>query len=210
MTYWLGMALVPRADYIDAAIALQRRVGAGAHLEPVLSAEGNLPHVTVYQGPLYDSVDLEKILTALKADLGLASPISVAATEILYLPTGWIFLELERAAVLENLQVAALTALEGGIDRAAIDNSTEAAGYAGLARENFHRYGYRFVGEAFLPHITLGRLAGDSFAAMEAMASSPVGLRPEENDWVFDRMTFYEIGDHGSHAAKVAEVRLGK
>lgn len=210
MTYWLGMALVPRADYIDAAVALQRRVGAGEQLVPELSAAGNLPHVTVYQGPLQDSVDLEEILAALKGDLGLTSPITVSATEILYLPTGWIFLGLERAAVLEKLQVAALAALEGGIDRAAIENSTEAEGYAGAARENFYRYGYRFVGEAFLPHITLGRLEGESFAAMEAMASSPVGLEADENDWVFDRMTFYEIGDHGAHAVKLAEVRLGK
>ena len=210
MTYWLGMALVPRADYIDAAIALQRRVGAGACLEPALSADGNLPHVTVYQGPLHDSVDLEKILVSLKAELGLASAISAAATEILYLPTGWIFLEVERAAVLEKLQVAALAAIEGGIDRAAIENSTEAAGYAGAHLENFRRYGYRFVGEAFLPHITLGRLDGDSGEEMAALASSPVALEPGENDWVFDRLTFYEIGDHGAHAAKLAQVRLGQ
>ncbi|MFG2334915.1 hypothetical protein ACGFMM_35670 [Streptomyces sp. NPDC048604] len=205
MTSWLGVALLPSPAHQTAAIRLQNDVGGGLALHPPLSPDGNLPHVTVFQGPFLDSLDpsteLDRIVTA----VGTSRCIALASAGVVYQPTGWVFLSLERRPLLEKIQQTALEALTPHLDRAAFERSKDVSQFSDEERESFARYGYRYTGAAYAPHITLGR--AEETVARELVRSVPGRVHVPEG-WVFDRFSFYVMGESGAHAEIVEEVAL--
>ncbi|MFG2560299.1 2'-5' RNA ligase family protein [Streptomyces sp. NPDC048496] len=205
MTRWLGVALLPSAEHTRSAIQLQTDVGEEHRLQPPLSPDGNLPHVTVFQGPFLDSLTPERELAAIADSMSLPEEIRLASTGIVYQPTGWVFLSLERPRLLSELQAAVLSVLAPHLDRAAFDTSKDTSRFSPDERASFAEYGYRYTGDAYAPHITLGR-------AEEDIALKLVGSAPErtsvQKEWTFDRLTFYVMGEHGAHAEKLVERAL--
>ncbi|MFI5727445.1 2'-5' RNA ligase family protein [Streptomyces cyaneofuscatus] len=206
MTRWLGVALLPRADHTRVAIRLQQSLGGDQPLQPPLSEEGNLPHLTVFQGPFEGSLDPERELARIKAALSLPDQLSLASAGIVHQPTGWLFMSVERPALLEKLQEVVLDGLAPRLDRQAFDTSKDVSRFTEPERASFARYGYRYTGEAYAPHITLGRT--DEATALELVRTAPERTRvPAE--WIFDRLSFYVMGEHGAHAEKLAELPVG-
>ncbi|MET9094237.1 2'-5' RNA ligase family protein [Streptomyces cyaneofuscatus] len=206
MTRWLGVALLPRADHTRAAIRLQQSLGGDQPLQPPLSEDGNLPHLTVFQGPFEDSLDPERELARIKGALSLPDQLSLASVGIVHQPTGWLFMSVERPALLEKLQEVVLDGLAPRLDRQAFDTSKDISRFTDAERASFARYGYRYTGEAYAPHITLGRT--DEATALELVRTAPERTRvPAE--WIFDRLSFYVMGEHGAHAEKLAELPVG-
>lgn len=111
MTRWLGVALLPSAEHTRSAVQLQTDVGEDHGLQPPLSPDGNLPHVTVFQGPFLDSLSPERELRTIADSMSLPEEIRLASTGIVYQPTGWVFLSLERPKLLSELQAAVLSVL---------------------------------------------------------------------------------------------------
>ncbi|RPK63196.1 hypothetical protein EES43_11735 [Streptomyces sp. ADI96-02] len=205
MTRWLGVALLPRADHTRSAIRLQQRLGVGRPLSPVLSEEGNLPHLTVFQGPFDDALDPVRELARIAASVSLPDELSLASVGVVHQPTGWLFMSVERPALLEKLQKSVLDALAPHLDRAAFDTSKDTSRFTEAERASFAQYGYRYTGDAYAPHITLGRT--DEQSALElARTAHELTRVPEE--WTFDRLSFYVMGEHGAHALKLAELSL--
>ncbi|WP_327191207.1 2'-5' RNA ligase family protein [Streptomyces xinghaiensis] len=207
MTQWLGVALLPRADHLLAAVRPQRDIGGEVSLRPRLEPDGNLPHVTVFQGPFTDSLDpaeaLESIATA-AAGNGLRGEVSLSTTNVVYQPTGWLFLALERPPLLEALQEAALAALDRHLDRTAFDRDKDTSRFTDDERASYERYGYRYTGPAYAPHVTLGRAEENTALELVRTARDRAGL-PKE--MVFDRLSFYVMGEHGAHAETLLEHR---
>nr|WSX74363.1 hypothetical protein OH826_11070 [Streptomyces sp. NBC_00899]WSX79572.1 hypothetical protein OH826_40435 [Streptomyces sp. NBC_00899] len=205
MTRWLGIALLPRSDHQRSAIRVQREVAGDDGLQPMLTSRGNLPHATVYQGPFLDSVVPGRELDRIRTALTLPREIRLTFTGIVHQPVGWVFLSLERPPLLEKLQEVVLGALAPHLDRRAFGESEDTSGYADGERASHARYGYRYTGEAYAPHITLGRTGEDAarslVRAADARASVP-------GSWVFDRLSFYVMGEHGAHAQTLAEEAL--
>ncbi len=207
MTSWLGVALLPRADHLRAAIGVQREVGGDRPLTPELRIGGNLPHVTVAQGPFTDSLLPERELAAVAGAAGLPAEIALACRGIIHRPGGWVFLALQRTPVLEKLQAAVLDTLAPHLDREAIAASPHTADLTDAERAAFHRYGYRYTGDAYAPHITLGRTEEE--AAREAVRTAPERT-VLAGTWVFDRLSLYAMGDSGAHAHTLAELPLDR
>ncbi|MGW6634683.1 2'-5' RNA ligase family protein [Streptomyces cyaneofuscatus] len=206
MTRWLGVALLPRADHTRVAIRLQQSLGGGRPLQPPLSEDGNLPHLTVFQGPFEDRLDPDRELVRIKAALSLPDQLSLASAGIVHQPTGWLFMSVERPALLAKLQEVVLDGLAPRLDRQAFDTSKDVSRFTEPERASFARYGYRYTGEAYAPHITLGRT--DEATALELVRTAPERTRvPAE--WIFDRLSFYVMGEHGAHAEKLAELPVG-
>lgn len=202
MTRWLGVALLPRADHTRAAILLQESLGGDVPLQPTLSEDGNLPHLTVFQGPFEDDLDPERELARIGASVSLPRQLSLASVGIVYQPTGWLFMAVERPAMLEQVQEVVLDCLAPRLDRQAFDTSKDTSRFTESERVSFARYGYRYTGDAYAPHITLGRT--DEATARELVRTAPERTRvPDE--WTFDRLSFYVMGEHGAHAEKLAE-----
>ncbi|QNP65776.1 2'-5' RNA ligase family protein [Streptomyces genisteinicus] len=210
MTKWLGVALLPRADHLRAAIRLQADVGGDVALQPPLHPDGNLPHVTVFQGPFADSLDPQValgLIGAAAADDGLRGDVSLAGTGVVYQPTGWLFLALERPPLLERLQAASLSVLDEHLDRSSFDGDKDVSRFTAAERASYARYGYRYTGDAYAPHITLGRAEEET--ALELVRTAPDRVSVPK-DWVFDRLSFYVMGEHGAHAQTLLERPLGR
>lgn len=201
----LGVALLPRGDWLRAAVGIQRDVGGEHALRPPLRCEGNLPHVTLFQGPLTDALSPERELRRVTRSLSLPAEIHLACAGLVQRPNGWVFLAMERSPLLEEVQRAVLTVLDPYVDRDAIDPAWDTSGYTETERASRARYGYRYTGDAYAPHITLGRtdedIAGELVRTAHERATVP-------RSWVFDRMSFYAIGELGSHAETLADTPL--
>ncbi|MFE1765749.1 2'-5' RNA ligase family protein [Streptomyces angustmyceticus] len=207
MTSWLGVALLPSADHMLSAVQLQEKIGGEHRLHPTLTVDGNLPHVTVFQGPFTDSLDPEAELGKIGGSTRLPKEIRLATVGVVYQPTGWVFLSLENPPLLHRLQQATLEALESHLDREAFDTAKDTSHFSQSERASFAQYGYRYTGDAYAPHITLGR-------AEERIAQNVVRAAPERThvpaQWAFDRLSFYVMGEHGAHAQTLAERALDR
>lgn len=201
MTRWLGVALLPRADHTRSAIRMQQALGGDRPLQPQLSEDGNLPHLTVFQGPFEDGVDPERELASIGASVSLPEQLSLASVGIVHQPTGWLFMSVERPALLEKLQEVVLDGLDRRLDRQAFDTSKDTSRFTEPERRSFARYGYRYTGDAYAPHITLGRT--DEATALELVRTAPERTRVPAA-WGFDRLSFYVMGEHGAHAETLA------
>lgn len=202
MTQWLGVALLPRADHLRSAIRLQQTLGGGRPLRPVLSEDGNLPHLTVFQGPFHDALDPGRELAGIAASVSLPGELTLASVGVVHQPAGWLFMSVERPALMEKLQRSVLDALVHRLDRAAFGSSTDMSRFTEAERTSFAEYGYRYTGDAYAPHITLGRT--DEEAAAELARTAHERTRVPAA-WTFDRLSCYVMGEHGAHARQLAE-----
>lgn len=207
MTEWLGVALLPTMLDTEVAVKAQAKLRefAKVDLQPRLSYEGNLPHVTLWQGPLMRTTRASTLLSELHATTGIGSTIVLLAAGVRHQPRGWIFLMLERPLRLIEVQDAVLRHLVPNIDVAAIDTSRDMSTYSQSQRESYNRYGYRYVGSDFMPHLTLGR----TDEATAERVSSVYGELPESmQHWRFDRLSLYRMGEDGAHAETLAVRQL--
>ncbi|MFJ8847162.1 2'-5' RNA ligase family protein [Streptomyces cyaneofuscatus] len=202
MTRWLGVALLPRAEHTRSAIRLQRSLGGDRPLQPPLAEHGNLPHLTVFQGPFEDGLHPGRELARIGASMSLPEQVSLASVGIVHQPTGWLFMSVERPALLEKLQEVVLDGLAPRLDRQAFDTAKDTSRFTEAERASFARYGYRYTGDAYAPHITLGRT--DEATALELVRTAPERTRVPAV-WDFDRLSFYVMGEHGAHAETLAE-----
>lgn len=206
MTSWLGVALLPSADHLLTAIQLQEEIGGEYQLHPALAADGNLPHVTVFQGPFSDSLDPETVLEKVGRSMALKE-VRLATVGIVYQPTGWVFLSLAKPPLMVGLQQAALDVLDSHLDREAFDTAKDTTRFSESERASFAQYGYRYTGDAYAPHITLGR-AEEQIAQEVVRTASERASIP--TDWMFDRLSVYVMGEHGAHAQTLAERALDR
>ena len=207
MTQWLGVALLPMADHMRSAIKVQEDVGGGYGLRPELSIGGNLPHVTVFQGPFIETLRPDREISLISRSMSLPKEIHLAFAGFVYQATGWVFLSLERPPFLEKLQEATLAVLDPYLDREAFDTSKDTSRFTAGESASYERYGYRYTGDAFAPHITLGR-------SEEGIAREIVRAAPERAQvpakWAFDRLSFYVMGENGAHSEILVEERLDR
>ncbi|MEV5603166.1 hypothetical protein AB0L33_17165 [Streptomyces sp. NPDC052299] len=206
MTRKLGIALLPWPEHTRAAVRLQQDLGVGEPLRPVLSEDGNLPHLTVFQGPFDHRLEPGPVLERIAASLSLPAAISLASAGLVHQPSGWLFLSVERPVLLEKLQETVIGLVEPHLDRAAFDTARDRAHFTEAERAGFARYGYRYTGEAYAPHLTLGRTDEETAAALARTGPRHTAL---PGTWIFDRLSCYAMGEHGAHAETLAVRPLG-
>ena len=112
---------------------------------------------------------------------------------------------MEKTPQLERLHVEAVRAVDAWIDRRTIDPGLDVSQYTEVERQSYYQYGYRYTGDAFMPHITLGHTDD---ASAKLLVQRPVGRRFDTDRWIFDRVTFYEMGEHGAHSRVLADAPL--
>jgi hypothetical protein len=158
---FVGLVLRPDADTIATAYEL-----APALLPPdseqVLTPPA-LPHITLTQGALRDAdpaavkrlvADLDRQLVGRKIPLAQIVPFT----------GGFLFWCVDDTSaerrVLQAAHARALSLADGVLDEAAneavVAGTAQATGNDPVLVANARRYGYAFVNERYLPHITLG------------------------------------------------------
>ncbi|MQY14403.1 hypothetical protein SRB5_45700 [Streptomyces sp. RB5] len=203
MTRWLGIALLPRTEDLLTAIRIQSDLSHEHLLQPALSCDGCLPHVTLFQGPFVEALDIKQVLSDITHSLVLPDLLCLDFQLIEYRPVGWLFLTLSRPALLEQLQEAAIATLTPYLDRSALRSSTDDLHCTEAERASSKAHGYRYTGMAFRPHITLGRTSEETALDLVQHASERVTTPPT---WTFDRLSLYAMGKDGAHSAILAEI----
>jgi len=192
---FVGLVLVPDAATIAAAYRLARSVIADG-AESML-VRGSLPHVTLTQCALRDAprsrlialIDrLEERLSTARIPLG---PLTVFGG-------GFVFWCVEPGSpargVLQAAHQDALALAAGLLDPAA--NAAIVEGTAKLTGDDpvlvalARRYGYAFVGERYLPHVTLGY---DSRLAAGATLAEPARV----HEMRVERVALARLGRYG-------------
>ena len=185
-----GFALLPSVEIQERLIEFQRRhedtVG-----EPRLGLDTNLPHTSVLQHPYDPGVDYEPYLGVVE------HPIESEWTEFYYQPKGWLFAGVRKTNQLDKLHRRLFDRTKQHIDTAQIGDHPDLAALTPQEQANYRAYGYRYLGDLYRPHVTIGRTLDDVTTADETV------VRDFELEFFgktvrYDRLAFYEAGEFGA------------
>jgi 2'-5' RNA ligase len=205
----LGIAILPSAMCRSRIIEAQRNLLSQIKIEPELNHSYNHPHVTLVQGR-FSAVD--PVVSAAKAVAEVItrfdSQLSLVFTKIEYQERGWLFASIERSSELRLLHDVAFARCAPFLIVAEDDLAKDVWNYTQLERLNFKRFGYRYIGEAFYPHITLGKDRTMTPEALKAIGEqhfrSTLGIHDAA-----EAVTVYEMGAHGSHHRILEQIDIG-
>ncbi len=203
----VGIALIPDAAFLEVPIGLRARMSDSDVFGPALGRESNLPHVSLLQADFRPGYDPTVILG--EVDRFMAHDASVDELqfeEVVHHSPDWLFWLCRRDSWLVDLQGSVISACEAEIDTTLIDRSRARPELSDDERRAFMRYGFRFVGDAFLPHVTLGRVA--TGAAEHVVREANALRRSVVSHSRVDYVTTYEVGEDGAHARTIASVSL--
>jgi hypothetical protein len=204
----LGVALLFNDEFVGQFLQLQRRACTLVSLSPTLSRETNLPHITLLQGQFSAKADLPAWLHQTRTHIEQRGGLVVTLADFVYQSRGWLFLNVLKDPQLQGAHnsIAQLAAPMMLPPREIEEQRLK--DYTAGERGNYVRYGYRYMFDAFYPHITLGRMNGDL----------PDDLLPHLNAMLLESgiqkiqpisaVSLYEIGDNGAHARSVILERL--
>ena len=167
---FVGLVIEPDAATIRAAYALAAEL-LFPEAEQRLT-HGDLPHVTLTQCPLRDVARARVKALIAQLDQRLAG-MTLPLDRIMPFPGGFVFWTIDPdAPERPRLQAAheeALTLADGALDPTinarVVEATARATGDDETLVANAGRYGYAFVNERYLPHITLGFTPNSAFAA---------------------------------------------
>jgi 2'-5' RNA ligase len=195
-----GIALIPTTTQMRQVIDLQQSIRQYDDLRPVLGLTEYHPHVTLLQGTADGPLGTAPLLRDI-ADLLTSSeePPDMPVVGLEYAGAGWYFLQVERTALLRAAHDLAFRGCVGRLVVTAEDLAKDLIGCPERQARNYRRYGYRFLGEDFGPHFTLGR-TGDHAPAPGETEWLP-RLATMTAGWRFQaaQVTAYEIAENGGH-----------
>ncbi len=200
-----GVALLPERAVAERLVDFQRR-HRNRISGPILGIERNLPHVSILQCPFEKNsltqLRLAQIYNAWRRWVDEVPP-TARFTQAFYQPEGWLFAGANLMDWGAKLQEESLRIMAPHINSAAITSKEPYRGYSKLERESYVKYGYRYVGQAFLPHVTLGRVNRESFPGLKPNLRSEFAKEFQGEEFRFGEIVFYEAGDFGSLASVI-------
>lgn len=205
-----GVALVPSAEMVQRVVEFRARASfRGWVTGPMLGVDMNVPHVSILQCPFDVSVLSEDVLLEL---WGLVE-VSGASLRGKFLgvyeqPAGWCFMGVDCSEWGLRLQSVSLDVLGGSVRREDVSWDGSEAVWSESERLNQERWGYRYVGDDFIPHITLGRFDGVSGAVPSAGLIECFEAELAGVEFGFSRLVFYRAGEFGVLESVLAEVGL--
>ena len=198
----VGVALLPSADSLDSLVQFSEhwRQDLG---DLRLGRTQAIPHVSLHQIPV---ASVELFVRALSQFSGVVVGRSEFGS-LYYQPVGWIFAMIQREVWMLDLQASVVAALDGLLDRSRMKQLDELDGYSDDERASYVRHGYRYVGEPFKPHFTIGR-TDSARLDISAGCSADYARRFEGRPVEFNRIVGYRAGAHGSLAEVLVEVGI--
>lgn len=194
MKYY-GLALLPDERTQRQFIDFQSK--HAAHLSgPVLGLERNIPHLTVLQCPfMRDQLTDELLDEVVRACKQAVNNTTSRIGELYLKPVGWVFAHIAEAWI-HDVQDAAMFVMESVIDRTEIFTDEPYYGYSYTEIASYEHYGYRYVGDAFQPHITVGRtLPGVN--TLDDGVRTDFDLSVRNQECKFTELVFCEVGESG-------------
>jgi len=171
---------------------------------PTLGMSANLPHITLIQSFFPVSVISQSSLKSIAANI--PSVISAPTTGLSYSAGGWWFVNFEATKEFKYAQGAAFKVLEPHIDLTEIDREKDYSQYSELEQHNYFTYGYRYAGDAFHPHFTMGH-DEETFEISDNLIHK-FETKFAEEEFIFDRLAWYELGASGACASIIEELQV--
>jgi 2'-5' RNA ligase len=204
-----GIALIPDQTGLRELVRLQHATRAIEPLQPILSEAEYLPHITLLQGnsmlPL-GSVDLLETLATTISTMRLQ--LFVAAVS--YVQRGWYFLDIEPIQQLRHLHDIAFRACKDCLIPPSITESTAVDGYTSSHMDNFLKFGYRYIGDDYRPHVTIGRTEDKHISRNDVELRAALSAVVERLHFSISSISAYRMGVNGGHLETLAGVSVAK
>lgn len=203
----IGFALIPSPPFFHEIIRIENELHQTAGFLHRLGDVHNLPHLTLFQGTFSEDIDYRFIADQLASFYKEHfNPLVLRFQEVSYVPQGWYFYLCNPSKEVQGLHNIALKECRRHIileeSRFSRNTSTlTPAEYAGI-----RDYGYRYAGEAFLPHITLGRTNGHEDPSILTAFHNKLQELPAETSTSI--LTVYEMGPDGLHSNTLYAIPL--
>lgn len=196
-----GLALLPNKELMNKLIKFQNE-NINFFKGPKLSLNSYLPHTSIIQCPFYEDKLNEELLDRVYSEwINLKHTDSKSTIkDLFYKQGGWYFLRVNRNNQLINLQEIALKYMIDLIDYKQINNSInqQLVQHNKNEQNNLLKYGYPYIGDSFIPHITLGRNeATNNFTIDDKLNEEYNNLffnKPIE----YSKIVFYKAGIDGA------------
>lgn len=202
----IGFALIPEDSFIEEIIALEGHFHNKGRFLHRLGFETNLPHITLFQGDIDNHLDYKTMaLDILDTLRRLSLPPIIHFSNISYVEKGWYFLKCDKTELLLAMHNFVLEQIKPYIilPPNRLERSLE---YLTKTQYNaIMEYNYRYAGEAFYPHITIGRSKEKNKTLLNEMNNAISKLK---NSSMISRITVYKMGKDGTHEETLYEIRI--
>lgn len=204
-----GIALIPDQTGLRELVRLQQAVRAIEPLQPILSEAEYLPHITLLQGnsilPL-GSVDLlETLATAIST---MQFQLSVASVS--YVRRGWYFLDVQPIQQLRLLHDFTFQACQDRLIPPSSIEPTALEGYTASHVDNYMKFGYRYVGDDYRPHVTIGRTRDKHVSRNDVELQAAISAAVETLRFSISTVTSYRMGVNGGHLETLASISVSQ
>ena len=197
----VGIGLIPCRKDSERLVRVHLSTRAIEEWQDMLGHANCLPHLSLLHANVSHRDDVVGRMASWRGATGIGMVFGEIA-DVEYIERGWYFINLVASDQIVALhrQVFELLRelLKPGVirDRASFDL------YRATEKENFLRYGYRYVLEDHHPHVTLGRtLSLAKSAGHERIIEVVENELPDQ--LLFDELVVFEIGRNGTFAGKL-------
>lgn len=211
----LGIALIPDPISCNAVIQLQQQIFC-ATLQPRLGLDHNLPHMTLLQGRFRDEQALRQFMEQLQCYLQQIERqqpqfLSFQKLQCTYKSPHWYFLRpihIQFNLNWQEIHQFCFENLKENLLLTESDRQKDLTGYTEAEKLNYLQYGYRYIGQDFDPHFTLGQTKDrDAVIQLNEWISSSPRLPIKGK---FERVTLYSVGSYGSHDQALMDFKIDR
>lgn len=171
-----------------------------------LGLEHNLPHTTLFQGEFPKDFDYHEVLRQIYAEMAKLNIDSLVFTNVEYIQGGWYFYMCDKTKELQQLHEYTLSLIESHVIADSKDLNSDIDGLPQEQIDGIKKYGYRYSGKVFMPHITLAR-TNDS-RHNDIISTFSEKLKQLPSIVKIQCLTVYEMGENGTHKNTLDEMYI--
>ena len=202
----IGFALITSSPFFYNIIAIENKINKEAAFFDTLGSNVNIPHTTIFQGDMRNDIDYKNIANDIAEIFNELIPNKkIAFNDFVYVPDGWYFLECVKTDMLQNLHQFTLENVKKYIILDPNRLSRNIKSLSKIEIDAIKEYGYRYAGDAFYPHITIGRSCCKSEKILDFLNAQKEML---SNSASISGITVYAMGNNGTHHKTLYEVIL--
>ncbi len=202
----IGFALLPDKEFIEQFINVEHNHHNTLGFMDYLGFETNVPHMTLFQGNLVNSMNCESVVNQLASLIRTMDYKFVEMNSAECLSKGWYFYNAKKVPQLINVHLETLEMCKKNIIldplRIAKEPCATAAQY-----EKLQKYGFKYAEEEFIPHIVIGRTENkllelgneitNELKRQLAVGSLNESLKAVKNPFEIDSIICYQMGPNG-------------